>query len=140
MSKQVAKYWKVVVNGTDLSQYADNVDTGSEKEQIDVSGFGGSKEFIPGQQDDTLNIEFFMGMGSNEPHTVIYPLYSGNSVFPIYVQPDSTAGTSSSNQLFGGSASIYAYPFGASLNEAVKATLEFKPAPNSSFTWGTVAP
>lgn len=140
MSKSVAVYWKVVVNNVNLSVYADQVDVSLEKDQIDMSGFGGAKEYIPGQEDGTISIEFYMGMGTNEPHTVLYPLYAGNSVFPMYVQPSSQVGTSSSNQLCGGSASLYSYPFSASLNEPVKATLEFKPAPNSSFTWGTVAP
>ena len=141
MAKSVAKYWKVVVNSVDLSRYADTVDTPMEKEQIDVSGFGGAKEFIPGTEDATLTIEFLQGFGSNEPHQVIYPLYAGGSTFPMYVQPDSTAGTSATNPICGGTASVYTYNGGAaSLNEALKFSVDFKPAPLSSFTWGTTAP
>ena len=140
MSKSIATRWKVVVNGVDLSVYADDVSTNSEKDQVDVSGFGGAKEYLPGTQDDTLEVEFFFGQGSNEPHRVMYPLYSGGSQFPVYVLADSTAGTSSTNQLFGGSASIYTYPVKASLNDPAKYTVTFKPAPLSSFTWGTTAP
>lgn len=141
MAKQVSKFWKVVVNNVDLSRYADSVDTPQEKEQIDVSGFGGTREFIPGIEDATITVEFLQGYGANEPHTVIYPLYNGGSTFPIYVLPNSTAGTSSSNPLFGGTASVYAYNGGAAaLNEAQKFSVDFKPAPNAVWTWGTVAP
>ena len=140
MSKSVAKYWKVVVNSVDLSVYADNVSTNLEKDQIDVSGFGGAREYLPGTEEGTLTVDFFFGQGTNEPHRVLYPLYAGGSQFPVYVLSDSTAGTSATNQIFGGSASIYSYPVEAALNDPAKYTVEFKPAPNSSFTWGTTAP
>ena len=141
MSKSVAKFWKVVVNGVNLSRCADDVDTPLEKEQIDVSGFGGTREFIPGIEDGTLTIEFLQGYGAGEPHNVIYPLYAAGTTFPVYVQPDSTAGTGTTNPIFGGTASVYQYDGGqATLNDAQKFSVDFKPAPNSSFTWGTVAP
>ncbi len=140
MSKSVANRWKVVVNSVDLSVYADSVDTNNEKDQIDMSGFGGAREYLPGIEDATLTIEFFFGQGTNEPHRVMYPLYAGGSAFPVYCLADSTAGTSATNQIYGGSASIYTYPVSAALNEPVKYSVDFKPAPNSNFTWGTTAP
>lgn len=140
MSKSVATYWKVVVNNVNLSTFSEGVKIADSKDKIDTSGFGGSKEYIPGQADASIDVDMFFGQGSNEPHTVIYPLYLGGSTFPIYVQANSQSGTSSSNQLYGGTASIYEYPVEASLGDAVKYTLSFSPAPNSSFTWGTVAP
>ena len=67
-------------------------------------------------------------------------MYAGGSVFPVYVQPDAASGTSSTNPIFGGSASLYSYNGGpASLNERLEVEAEFKPAPNSTFSWGTVA-
>ena len=140
MGKFISNDWKVVVNGTDLSQYADSVDTPQEKEQVDVSGFGGTREFLPGIEDATLTIEFIQGFGSAEPHTVIYPLYDGGSLFPVYVQPFRQEGTSGSNPLFGGSASVYQYNGGAAaLNDVGKFSVDFKPAPGNRFTWGTTA-
>lgn len=140
MGKSLASNWKVVVNSVDMSSFADDVQISLEKEQVDVSGFGGTREFLPGIEDGTISVEFFFGQGTNEPHTVLYPLYSAGSAFPLYVMADRSAGTSSTNQLCGGTASVYTYPPGASLNEPVKYTIDFKPAPNSRFTWGTVAP
>lgn len=140
MPKSLASNWKVVVNNVDLSAFSDDVQITLEKEQVDVSGFGGTREYLPGIEDGTIAIEFFFGQGSNEPHTVMYPLYNGGSSFPMYVMADRSAGTSSTNQLCGGTASIYTYPPGASLNEPVKYTVEFKPAPNSRFSFGTTAP
>lgn len=140
MAKSLASNWKVVVNNVDMSAFADDVQISLEKEQVDVSGFGGTREFLPGIEDGTISIEFFFGQGSNEPHTVLYPLYSGGSTFPLYVMADRSSGTSATNQLCGGTASIFTYPPGASLNEPVKYTVDFKPAANSAFRFGTVFP
>lgn len=141
MPKQIAKLWKVMVDDNDLSNFADNVDTPQTKDQVDVSGFGGTREFLPGVRDDTITIQFFAGFGSGEPNSVLQPLFDSGSAFPIFVQPDSSAGTSGSNPLFGGSANIYEYNGGAAaLNEAQKFSATFKPCTGSEFTWGTVAP
>lgn len=141
MGKFISTNWKVVVNGHDLSEYADQVDTPLEKEQIDVSGFGGTREYLPGQEDGTLTVEFISAFGSAEPHQVLYPLYTSGSHFPVFVQPDADSGTTAANPVFGGTACLYAYNGGAaSLNDVAKFSVDFKPAPGASFTWGTVAP
>lgn len=142
MSKHVAQDWKVVVNGVDLSSYAFNVDTPQEKDRIDVSGFGGSREFLPGVEEATLTIQFVQGFGTAaEPHAVLEPLYRTGSQFPVYVQPFRSLGTSAANPIFGGTAALYTYNGGAvALNERGEVEVEFKPAPNATFKWGTTAP
>jgi hypothetical protein len=58
-------------------------------------------------------------------------------VFKFWVQPDSTDSTAAANPWYGGSASIFSYPMGATLNEVEEITVTFSPASNSSFTWST---
>jgi hypothetical protein len=141
VAKFLSTDWKVMVNGVDLSVYADSVDTPMEKDQVDVSGFGGTREFIPGIADATITVEFLQDFASSKVHATLYPLFSGGSVFPMYVQPFRSSGTSATNPICGGTASMYQYNGGAAaLNDAAKLSVDFKPAPNSSFTWGTVAP
>jgi hypothetical protein len=144
MAKFLATDVKVYVNGVNLSDHADSVDTPEEKEQIEVSGFSsaGTREFLPGLSDQTIEVEFLQDFASAKVHATLQPLYAGGSAFAMFVQPDSSDGTSATNPLFGGSASLYAYNGlgGAALNEPVKITATFKPAPGSSFSWGTVAP
>lgn len=141
MSKALATKWKVVVNNVDLSSHAFNVDTPQEKEQIDVSGFGGTREFLPGIEDATLEVQFIQDFGGSSVHATLYPLYSSGSVFAVYVVPDSASSTTATNPLYGGSATLYTYNGGAvALNERGEITATFKPAPNSVFAWGTVAP
>lgn len=140
MGKAIATDVLVMVDGTDLSSFADQIDTPLEKEQVDVSGFGGTKEFLPGVEDATLTVEFLSGFGTAEPHGIVYPLYSSGSQFPVYVVPTSGSITAT-NPCFGGIGVVYAYNGGAaSLNDVGKFSVDFKPAPGYSFTWGTVAP
>jgi hypothetical protein len=144
MAKFLATDIKVVVNNVNLSDHADSVDTPSESEQIDVSSFSPTRtrEFLPGLADQTIEVEFLQDFASAKVHATLYPLYSGGSSFPLFVQPDSDAGTSATNPVYGGTAQLFSYNGlgGATLNDPVKITATFKPAPNASFSWGTVAP
>jgi len=142
VSKFINTDWKVVVNNKDLSDHAFDVQIADEKDRIDVSGFSptGSREFLPGLIDQTLTIQFLGDFASNSVFQTIQPLYSSGTTFPIYVQPDSDAGTSSANPVYGGTATVYSLPVGATLNERSEMTIAFSAAPNGLFAWGTVAP
>lgn len=134
---------KVVVNNRDLSTYAFSIDTPDTRDEVDVSGFSatGTREFLPGVRDASIVIGFLQAFGTNEVHQTLEPLYSGGSVFPIYVMPDMTQGTSATNPLYRGSASIYAYNgLSGDLNARAEITATFRPASGSSFSWGTTAP
>ena len=134
---------KVVVNNVNLSTFAFNVDTPSTKEQVDVSGFSptGAREYLPGQEDQTITIQFLQDFGSGKVHQTLEPLYSSGSAFPLYVQPDSDSGTSATMPLFGGSASLYGYNgLSGALSARAEITAEFKPAGGARFVWGTATP
>ena len=133
----------VFVNGVSLGDHADSVDTPEEKEQIDVSGFSptGARSFVPGINDQTIEIEFLQDFASQKVHNVLQPLFSSGTTFVVYVQPDSDAGAGTTNPYFGGSATLYTYNgLSGGLNDPAKITATFKPAPNRTFSWGTVAP
>lgn len=140
MAKAISRLWKVVVNNVNLSDHAFSVDGVDEKEKIDVSGFGGFKEYLPGSRDQTVTISFLQDRAASSVYATIKPLYEGGSVFPFYVVPDSSLGTSATNPLFGGSASCYSFPFGAELDSREEMEIEFSPATSAGFSWGTVAP
>ena len=128
-----------MIAGVDLSTWSFDVQINDEKEKLDVSGFSatGAREYVPGTADQEVEVSFRQDYAASGPHQTIYPLYSGGSVFKFWVQPDSTASTSSTNPWYGGTASCYSYPVGASLNEVEEVTVTFSPAPNSSFVFGT---
>jgi hypothetical protein len=131
---------KVMIAGVDLSQFAFSLDTPDEREEVDVSGFSptGTREYLPGQRDQTITVGFLQGFGTGEPHRVLEPLYSGGSLFPILIQPDKTAAVGPANPTFGGTASIYAYN-GLSGELSARGEIEatFRPASGAGFGWGS---
>ncbi len=140
MAKEVATLWKVMVNNVNLSAWAFDVAGADERAKVDVSGFTGYKEYVPGVRDQTVTVQFVNDRASGGPHQTLLSLYTGGSVFPFFVQPHSDTGTSSTNPIFGGTASLYQFPFGATLDEREEMSIDFSPATNSVFNWGTVAP
>lgn len=135
--------WKVSINGVDLSNHAFDVQIGDEKEKLDASGFSAlrAKDWLQGQSDQNITVSFRNDFGTASVFHTIQPLYSGGSIFPVFVQPFSSSGTSYPlNPVYGGTAQVFSFPVGAALNEVGEITTEFAPASNSSFTWGTVAP
>lgn len=143
MSKFLLTDVKVVVNGVSLGSHAFNVDTPSEKEQVDVSGFNpnGTREFLPGLADQTIEVQFENDFAAASVHATLEPLYRSGSAFPVYLQPDSDAGTSATNPIYGGTAVLFSYNgLSGALNARAETTATFKAAPNSLFAWGTVAP
>lgn len=143
MSKFIFTDGKVMVNGRDLSDHAFRISTPDEKEQVDVSGFSatGTREYLPGLADQTIEVSFLQDFGTNSVHQTLQPLYSSGTAFAMFVQPDSDAGTSAANPLYGGSASLYSYNgLDGELNSRGEVVATFRPAPLSSFSWGTTAP
>ena len=128
-----------MINNVSLGDHAFNVQIEDSKEQIDVSGFSptGRKEFLPGSQDQTITVSFLMDFDSGKVHQTIWPLYEGGSSFPILVQPDSDAGTSTTNPTYSGTAVVFQYSPSATLNERLEMVVEFKPAPNALFDWSS---
>lgn len=145
MSKFLNTSDKVVVNNQDLSDHAFRLDSPQTKEQVDVSGFSNTltREFLAGLEDATITIGFLQDFGSNSVHATLYPLYTGGTPFPVYIQPDGRGGTTGqgTNPIFGGSAILFDYNgLSGELNARGEIEATFKPAPNSRFQWGTVTP
>lgn len=143
MAKYLFTNGKVVVNGVDLSDHAFRISTPDEREEVDVSGFSptGTREFLPGVRDQSITVGFLQDFAAGEVHATLQPLYAGGSVFPVYVVPDATAGTSATNPLYGGTASLYGYTgLDGELNARGELEVTFRPASGAGFSWGTVAP
>jgi hypothetical protein len=131
---------KVMVNSVDLSNFAFSLDTPETKEQVDVSGFNaaGTREYLPGQSDQTITVQFLQGFGTAEPHRVLQPLYASGSAFPISIMADSAAAPSAANPTFGGTATLYDYNgMSGQLNARGEMTATFRPTGSAGFQWGT---
>jgi hypothetical protein len=139
MPKYLLTKASILVNSVDLSNFAFSLETPEEKEQVDVSGFNpaGTREYLPGQSDQTITIGFLQGFGTNEPHRILQPLYTGGSSFPIKVMADSTQPAGPGNPTFGGTATMYTYNgLNGTLNARGEITATFRPGP-AGFQWGT---
>jgi hypothetical protein len=131
---------KVTVGGTDLSRFAFSLDTPDEREQVEVSGFNpaGTREYLPGQRDQSIVIGFLQGFGTGEPHRVLQPIYESGTTTVISVQADATASVGAGNPTFGGTAALYAYDgLNGQLNARGEITATFRPASGAGFQWGT---
>lgn len=140
MGKYLLTKAKVMVNSVDLSLFAFSLDTPDTKEQVDVSGFNpaGTKEYLPGQRDQTITVGFLQGFGTGEPHRVLQPLYEGGSAFPISIVPDSSQAVSASNPSFSGTANLYEYNgLAGQLNARGEIQAVFRPIGGAGFQWGT---
>ena len=98
----------------------------------------GTREFLPGLADQTIEVRFLQDFGTNSVHQTLNPLYTSGTTFVVSVQPDSDTGTSATNPVYGGTAVLYSYNgLSGELNARGEITATFKPAPNSLFAWGT---
>lgn len=141
MAKSIATDWYVSIDTVDFSNHSFDVQIGDSKEQIDVSGFSstGNREFLPGQRDQTITIgmlnNYSQTAGSNV-HAKLYALYTAGSMFPFELRP--TSGTvSSTNPKFYGTASLYEFPVGATLNQRSEITVTMKPSNSNTWAWAT---
>ena len=120
MSKRVALFDKIQLDGVDLSQYCRSVRFNSEHQQVDVSGFtaSGADEFLAGNTVQSVELEMFGSYGSSEVHQVLYPLHRDRTVFDFKWRPNQNASVSATNPELRGSVQALTYSPGASRGEA----------------------
>ena len=75
MAKRIALKDHILVDDQDLSQFARSVEFSSEHERVDVSGFtaSGANEYLAGQTEQQVTIEFFGSYGTDEVHQTLGP-------------------------------------------------------------------
>ena len=130
----------VSVNSVDLSDHAFSIDLPSEKERIDVSGFNsaGTKEYLAGNRDDSIVVQFLQDFSSSEVHQTLEPLYRNTTEFLIEIRPTSSA-VSATNPKFSGSAYLLSYNgLSGELNSRSEITATFLPSNSTGFAWATV--
>ena len=143
MSKFLLTNCMVMVNAVDLSDHAFNVDTPSDREQVDVSGFSPthSREYLPGLADQTIEVQFENDFAATSVHTTLQTMFTAGTSALVYVVPDKTAPISATNPAYGGHGMLFSYNgLSGALNARSEVTATFKPAPGSSFQWGAAAP
>lgn len=106
MAGYVIKNPSVTINGTDVSDHIREVNVMMSAEDVDVTASGaGGKQHLQGIRDDRFELVALSDFAASQLDSIVYPLFSGASIFAVVVWPNSTV-TSSSNPKFTGSSCI----------------------------------
>ena len=101
MTKFISDDVFVQVNGVDLSDHADNVDTGDDDyPAIDVTGMGASARVnvLAKAKTSTITVEFFQDWAAAKVNATLAPLHGSNSPFTVIVRPTSATASSTNPQ------------------------------------------
>jgi hypothetical protein len=140
MAKRIALKDSVMVDASDLSNFARSVEFSSEHERIDVSGFNaaGSNEYLAGQTEQTVTVEFFNGYGPAEPHTILYPIHKNRTICAFKWRPDQTTPVSATNPELRGNVQLLSYNPSATRGEEEAWSAEFVAADPAGLAYVTV--
>lgn len=127
----------IEIDGHDLSNYGFNIDTPSEKDEIDVSGFNPSntKESLVGQRADRIVGQFTQDFASGGPHDIFWTIYQNDTTVGIKIRPTSSA-VSATNPELAGNVKVRSYNgLSGALNARAEVTVEFLPADSTGLVW-----
>jgi hypothetical protein len=130
MPKRIALKDFVSVDSVELSNFARSVEFKSEHERIDVSGFNptGANEYLAGQTEQTVTVEFYGSYGTGEVHETLYPIHKDREVVAFQWRPDQTTAVSITNPQLEGNVQVLSYSPGATRGEADTFEVEFTAA------------
>ena len=135
MAKRIALKDQHQVDAVDLSNFARCVEFSVEHERVDVSGFNatGANEYLAGQTEQEVTVEFFGSYGATEVHATLYPIHANREVVAFEWRPDQTAAVSATNPQLEGNVQLLTYNPSATRGEeeAWEATFVAADAPGS---------
>ena len=100
----------VVVDGTPLTDSADEVTITEEADQQDATTFGtgGYRTFERGLITGTIQVRFNQDFDSGGVHDTLYPLWTSGDVFEVAIAP---TGESSGDPIYIADVRMFAYSF-----------------------------
>jgi hypothetical protein len=137
MSKRIALKDEVRVDDVVLSGFARDVRAQSDHERRDVSGFNatGANEYLAGQTEQGVVVEFYGSYGAGEVHQTIYPLHRDREIFPFAWRTDMTNPASVTNPELRGNVQALSYGPGATRGEVDTFSVPFSPADEVGLVW-----
>lgn len=127
----------IELDGNDLSNYGFNIDTPSEKDEVDVSGFNslGTKESLVGQRADRIVAQFTQDFASGGPHDIIWSIYQNDSTVNVKIRPTSAV-VGATNPELAGNVKIRTYNgLTGALNARAEVSVEMLPADVTGLVW-----
>jgi hypothetical protein len=138
MAKMLLKEALVLLDGVDLSDHSFSLDTPSEKEQVNVSGFSvtGTQEFLPGLRTDAITIGMLQDFAAGSVHATLYSVYATERAFAVRIRPKKSLPVSATNPNLRGYGFLYTYNgLSGELNARAEVEAQIQAAPGSSFVW-----
>ena len=128
MAKYVHKDATITVNGTALSDHANQVTIEDGAEEVDVTGFtpAGYREFAQGLKDATINVTFFQDFAAGSVDSILSAMYSSGAAGTVVVKPTS-ATVSGTNPTYTMLAKLFTYgPVGGAVGDAATVECAFR--------------
>lgn len=137
MSKRIALKDSVKLDAVELGNLARDVQSSSEHERVDVSGFNatGSNEYLAGQTVQEVTVEFYGSYGAGEVHATVYPIHRDREVVPFEWVPDQTIAVSATNPALRGNVQALSYGPGATRGEVDTFSVTFTCPDEAGLVW-----
>lgn len=134
--------WKngyVSVNGTVLSDHANQITIEDSADEVDITGFNaaGYREFDQGFRDITITVTFLQDYAPGSVDSILQPMYANNAVGTVVVKPD--GGTASStNPSYTMVSKLFSYaPISGALGDALTVECAFRHSGTAGLVRGT---
>lgn len=127
----------VEIDGHDLSNNAFNIDTPSSRERVDVSGFNpaGSKEFLAGQKEDSVTVQFLQSFDASSVHDILNDIYQNQSSVYLRIRPTSAAVSATNPELHGNVQLLEYNGLSGELNARSEMSVTFTPSDAAGIVW-----
>jgi hypothetical protein len=119
---------EVVVNSVDLSSFVRSVSLDINNEVLEQTAMGDTTRVkVAGLKDWSVSVEFYQSYYTAEVDATLFPLNDNGTVFTITVMPNKTAGISTTNPKYSGSAILPTYqPIAGAHNDILASTVSFE--------------
>jgi hypothetical protein len=137
MGKFVLTDVYIELDGHDLSNYGFNIDTPSEKDEVDVSGFNpnNTRESLVGQRQDSITAQFTQDFASGGPHDIIWTIYENDQTVGVKIRPTSAV-VGATNPELAGNVKVRTYNgLTGALNARAEVQVELLAADSDGLTW-----
>lgn len=138
MGKVVLKDAYVEIDGVDLSDHGNHVTINSEKDEVDVTGFGAAnKEIALGLGDGSIQVKFVQDFDAGSVDATLWAIHSTDDTAVVVIRASSAA-ASATNPEYQMTGVLPAYtPLDADLGQASEIQANFRNADQAGITRAT---
>ena len=138
MAKFTLRDARIEVNGSVLSDHANEVSVETQFDEQDFTAFGANnKEIGKGLGDATINVTFFQDMVAGSIDSILWPLSISTTPFTVKVRA-TTSAISTSNPEYSMSANMFGYnPISGAVGNPASTPVTFRNASQAGLARAT---